>query len=146
MAMGGSSSSSGPSSRSRSRTARSPSARDCRRLASAVAQAKAAAGDKNVAVAGGGTLVRRVIAAGLLDELELHIVRHRYAAAGTPVTACRSTSVDTTRDPPSQGAPPSPGAPPMPSAICTVIRVSQPSRNNTTQNIGLRSTTATDSV
>ncbi|MCE6993321.1 dihydrofolate reductase family protein [Saccharothrix sp. S26] len=40
---------------------------------SAVARAKAAAGGKDVAVAGGGTLVRQVMAAGLLDELELHI-------------------------------------------------------------------------
>ncbi|WP_373684282.1 dihydrofolate reductase family protein [Micromonospora thermarum] len=43
-------------------------------IASAVAQARAAAGGKNVAVAGGGSLVRQVLAAGLLDELELHIV------------------------------------------------------------------------
>ncbi|MEW2383057.1 dihydrofolate reductase family protein [Micromonospora sp. NPDC047707] len=43
-------------------------------VASAVAQARAAAGGKNVAVAGGGSLVRQVLAAGLLDELELHIV------------------------------------------------------------------------
>lgn len=43
-------------------------------VASAVEQARAAAGGKNVAVAGGGSLVRQVIAAGLLDELELHIV------------------------------------------------------------------------
>ena len=41
---------------------------------SAVAQARAAAGDKNVAVAGGGSLVRQVMRAGLLDELELHVV------------------------------------------------------------------------
>ena len=40
----------------------------------AVALAKEAAGGKNVAVAGGGTLLRQVLAAGLLDELELHIV------------------------------------------------------------------------
>jgi dihydrofolate reductase len=33
-----------------------------------------AAGGKDVAVAGGGTLLRQVLAAGLLDELELHIV------------------------------------------------------------------------
>src|SRR4051794_18245834 len=38
------------------------------------ALAKDAAGGKDVAVAGGGTLLRRVLAAGLLDELELHIV------------------------------------------------------------------------
>ncbi len=43
-------------------------------VASAVAQARAAAGGKDVAVAGGGTLVRQVLAAGLLDELELHVV------------------------------------------------------------------------
>jgi len=41
---------------------------------SAIEQARKAAGDKNVAVAGGGTLLRQVIALGLLDELELHIV------------------------------------------------------------------------
>lgn len=43
-------------------------------VASAVEQAKAAAGDRNVAVAGGGRLLRQVLQAGLLDELELHIV------------------------------------------------------------------------
>src|SRR5438105_226729 len=37
-------------------------------------QARAAAGDKNVAVAGGGTFLRQVLKLGLLDELELHIV------------------------------------------------------------------------
>ena len=35
--------------------------------------AREAAGGKDVAVAGGGTLLRQVLAAGLLDELELHI-------------------------------------------------------------------------
>jgi dihydrofolate reductase len=39
----------------------------------AVELAKDAAGGQDVAVAGGGTLLRRVLAAGLLDELELHI-------------------------------------------------------------------------
>jgi dihydrofolate reductase len=43
-------------------------------VASAVEQARAAANGKNVAVAGGGTLLQHVIRAGLLDELELHIV------------------------------------------------------------------------
>lgn len=42
-------------------------------LASAVEQAREAAADKDVAVAGGGTFLRAVIAAGLLDELELHV-------------------------------------------------------------------------
>ncbi len=39
----------------------------------AIELAKDAAGGKDVAVAGGGTLPRQVLAAGLLDELELHI-------------------------------------------------------------------------
>ncbi|MGF1664500.1 MAG: dihydrofolate reductase family protein [Kineosporiaceae bacterium] len=42
-------------------------------VASAVEQARAVAGDGDVAVAGGGSLVRQVLAAGLLDELDLHI-------------------------------------------------------------------------
>jgi dihydrofolate reductase len=42
-------------------------------VASAIAQARAAAGGKNVAVAGGGALLREVIKLGLLDELELHV-------------------------------------------------------------------------
>src|SRR5438067_1324538 len=42
-------------------------------VASAIDQARAVAGGKNVAVAGGGTLLREVIKLRLLDELELHI-------------------------------------------------------------------------
>jgi dihydrofolate reductase len=41
---------------------------------SAIEQARAAANGKNVAIAGGGTLLRQVIKLGLLDDLELHIV------------------------------------------------------------------------
>ncbi|MGH3286900.1 MAG: dihydrofolate reductase family protein [Streptosporangiaceae bacterium] len=40
----------------------------------AIHLARDAAGGKDVAVAGGGTLLRLVLAAGLLDELELHVV------------------------------------------------------------------------
>ncbi|MBK1787450.1 dihydrofolate reductase family protein [Prauserella cavernicola] len=43
-------------------------------VASAVDLARAAANGKNVAIAGGGSLVRRALGLGLLDELELHIV------------------------------------------------------------------------
>jgi len=43
-------------------------------VTSAVEQARAAANGKNVAVAGGGSFVRQVLKAGLLDELELHVV------------------------------------------------------------------------
>ena len=43
-------------------------------IESAIEQARAAANGKNVALAGGGTLVRQALGAGLIDELELHIV------------------------------------------------------------------------
>jgi dihydrofolate reductase len=43
-------------------------------IESAIDQARAVATGKNVAIAGGGTLVREVIRLGLLDELELHVV------------------------------------------------------------------------
>ncbi len=43
-------------------------------IQSAIEQARAAANGKNVAIAGGGTLLRQVIKLGLLDEMELHIV------------------------------------------------------------------------
>ena len=43
-------------------------------LGFAIAQAKAAAGEKDVAIAGGGTMVEHALQLGLLDELELHQV------------------------------------------------------------------------
>jgi dihydrofolate reductase len=43
-------------------------------IESAVEQARAAAGGKDVAIAGGGTLLRQAIELGVVDELELHIV------------------------------------------------------------------------
>src|SRR5215831_19337703 len=43
-------------------------------IAETFEQAGAAANGKNVAIAGGGTLLRQVIKLGLLDELELHVV------------------------------------------------------------------------
>lgn len=42
-------------------------------LNNAVAQARAAANGKDVAISGGGSLLRQVIKAGLLDQLDLHI-------------------------------------------------------------------------
>jgi dihydrofolate reductase len=39
----------------------------------AVELAREAAGDKDVAVAGGGSLLRQVIAQGMLDQLDLHV-------------------------------------------------------------------------
>jgi dihydrofolate reductase len=43
-------------------------------IGSALEQARAAAGDKDVAIAGGASTVQQYLAAGLLDELYLHIV------------------------------------------------------------------------
>jgi dihydrofolate reductase len=43
-------------------------------IESALEQARTAAGDKNVAIAGGASAVQQYLAAGMLDELYLHIV------------------------------------------------------------------------
>jgi dihydrofolate reductase len=43
-------------------------------IESALEQARAAAGDKNVVIAGGASAVQQYLAAGLLDELYLHVV------------------------------------------------------------------------
>ena len=43
-------------------------------IESALEQARAAAGDQDVSIAGGASTVRQYLAAGLLDELYLHIV------------------------------------------------------------------------
>jgi dihydrofolate reductase len=41
---------------------------------SAMAQAKQAAGDRNVAIAGGAATINEYLTAGLIDELRLHVV------------------------------------------------------------------------
>lgn len=43
-------------------------------LESALAKAREAAGDKDVSVAGGASLVQQCIEAGLLDEMQIHLV------------------------------------------------------------------------
>jgi dihydrofolate reductase len=43
-------------------------------IESALAQARAAAGDGDVAIIGGATTINQYLAAGLIDELRLHIV------------------------------------------------------------------------
>ena len=43
-------------------------------IESALTQAKAAAGDKNVYVVGGANIAQQCIKAGLLDEIQLHLV------------------------------------------------------------------------
>ncbi|HEY0604794.1 MAG TPA: dihydrofolate reductase family protein [Herpetosiphonaceae bacterium] len=43
-------------------------------LESLVQQARAAAGDKDVLVAGGGDIIQQLVRAGLLDELQIHLI------------------------------------------------------------------------
>ena len=43
-------------------------------IESALDQAKAAAGDRNVKLSGGADVARQYLAAGLIDEMELHVV------------------------------------------------------------------------
>ena len=43
-------------------------------IESALAQAKDAAGDKDVLIGGGGDIINQYLAAGLVDEVELHVV------------------------------------------------------------------------
>ncbi len=54
----------------------------------ALSQARAAAGDKDVSIAGGARTVRQFLAVGLLDELYLHIARSSSARA----SGCSRTS------------------------------------------------------
>jgi dihydrofolate reductase len=55
---------------------------DC--IESAIEQARAAAGEKDVLVAGGGTVIQQAIEAGLVDELQVH-VSPRFLGGGAPL-------------------------------------------------------------
>lgn len=68
-------------------------------VAAAIEQAKDAAGSRNVAVAGGATTIDQCLAAGLLDELRLHVVPYVAGVAGgsrlfegIPATALEAVS------------------------------------------------------
>jgi dihydrofolate reductase len=43
-------------------------------IKSALAQAKAAAGDQNVSIAGGADIIQQVLQVGLLNEIQLHLI------------------------------------------------------------------------
>jgi dihydrofolate reductase len=43
-------------------------------IGSALEQARAAAGDKDISLAGGASVAQQYLAAGLLDEMQLHVV------------------------------------------------------------------------
>lgn len=53
-------------------------------IESALAQAKEAAGNKNISVAGGANTIQQFIKAGLLDELQIHLVPI-LLGGGTPL-------------------------------------------------------------
>lgn len=50
-------------------------------IASAIAQAKAAAGDRDLSVLGGYT-AQRALAAGVLDELQIHLIPVLFGGGG----------------------------------------------------------------
>ncbi|MGH8876432.1 MAG: dihydrofolate reductase family protein [Stackebrandtia sp.] len=62
-------------------------------LESAVSQAREAAGDKNIVIPGGGDIVRQCLAAGLIDELRLHVVPV-LLGGGTPMFGDVSTMTE----------------------------------------------------
>ena len=53
-------------------------------IESALAQARAAAGDRNVDIAGGASTVRQYLKAGHLDEIRLHVAPVLLGAGGAP--------------------------------------------------------------
>jgi dihydrofolate reductase len=53
-------------------------------IASALEQARAAAGDKDVQIAGGGLAVQQYLAAGLVDEMQIHVAPVMLGS-GTPL-------------------------------------------------------------
>jgi dihydrofolate reductase len=70
-------------------------------IASAIEQAKAAAGDGDVLVAGGADAASQALAAGLLDEIQVHVVplllgsgKRLFAGLDEPVTLEKTRGVD----------------------------------------------------
>ena len=53
-------------------------------IESAIEQARAAAGDRNVHIGGGGSVIAQALAAGLLDELNIHVAP-LLLGGGTPL-------------------------------------------------------------
>ena len=62
-------------------------------IESALEQARAAAGDKDVQVAGGANAVQQFIAAGLLDELQVHVA-HVLLGGGIPLFGQGSKQIE----------------------------------------------------
>jgi dihydrofolate reductase len=54
-------------------------------IESALEQARAAAGDRDVSISGGAQTLRQYLAAGLVDELRLHLVPDLVGAGERPL-------------------------------------------------------------
>ena len=65
-------------------------------IESALEQARAAAGDKDVAIAGGADVARQYLRAGLLDELQIHVAP-RLLGGGTRLFEDVSAPIELTR-------------------------------------------------
>lgn len=57
---------------------------------SALAQAKAAAGDRSADIAGGASTVRPYLEEGLIDELQLHVVPALLGHPSPPISSTAS--------------------------------------------------------
>ncbi len=64
---------------------------------SAVRQARAAAGEQDVLVAGGGCVVQQCLAAGLLDEIQVHVAPVLLGDGVRLFEAARPASLEVTR-------------------------------------------------
>jgi len=56
-------------------------------IESALSQARAAAGDRDIVIGGGAETIREFLAAGLVDEFELHIAPVLLGAGERPLDA-----------------------------------------------------------
>jgi dihydrofolate reductase len=65
-------------------------------IESALERARAAAGDKDVEIAGGAATVRQYLAAGLLDELVLHLVPVVLGAGERPFDGLSGIALEST--------------------------------------------------
>jgi dihydrofolate reductase len=101
-------------------------------IQNAIDHARAAANGKNVAIAGGGTLLWQVIRLGLLDELELHIVP---VILGTGC-ACSAPSLAWTTRKRSSSSPP--GSSPPPTSHTSATRSAAGTRLCSTTGDGTR--------
>ena len=74
-------------------------------IEAALEGALTAAGERNVSVAGGAGTVNQFLAAGLLDELRLHVTPHVLGRASGSSTACPRSGSSGSRSAPRRWSP-----------------------------------------